>query len=165
MKQTIITVLLMLGIAVAANADSAYWDSSSMTTSTANDISEAIDVSGYIDRIEIWADEAGSTGTVTVCSYNDSTVIDTYATVTVEEQTPVVVRPRLIGSASSGTALTYATTYINQALGTNFVATQVLEGDYERPMAGSIVKAYAVGTVVAATNAYHVRIFYDPTDR
>jgi len=161
--KTKLLIGLLLILSMAAGADVISWTSGDMTTNTTGETSDAIPVSGWVDKIEIWGVEEAATGTVTVCSYASDTTLDTYATVTVEEVTPKVVRPRVVGKTSAGTALagvSYAAVYTNYN-GDTAVTTQLTD-EYERMMAGSTIKIRAVGTVIVATNRYTVSIFFTP---
>lgn len=150
-----LVLLAVLGIAGAALADS-----QSMTvvvTNTETEISAAIPVSGWLDRIEIQV-TGSSTSAVTVATYaaDGTTALDTVLTLaTCTANT--VVRPRVIGTTTAGVNLAAASTAATNA-------TQVLVAQYDRIMLGGDVRLKVVAGS-AAENTVKATLYYEPTAR
>lgn len=153
-----LVLLAVLGIAGAAMADS-----QSMTvvvTNTETEISAAIPVSGWLDRIEIQV-TGSSTSAVTVATYaaDGTTAIDTVLTLSAATAN-TVVRPRVIGTTTAGVALTAA----SAIGGTNEFAKTILTAPYERIMIGGDVRLKVVAGS-AAENTVKATVYYEPTAR
>ncbi len=121
--------------------------------------SAALPVHGVIDKVE-YVKTGNSQADIVVASYDGTTAIDTFVSkLNLAAGTKRgVVRPRVIGTDTAGTDLTYGS-----ALQLTNV-TQVLVAAYEAPMAGGNVKVCVVNdetTNVTAT----VTIFFKPVQR
>lgn len=159
--------LLIAAIIGASLTFGAYADSDVQTVSVPTiyvRTSGVFTASGYLDRIEI-SQTAALTSAVVVASYDAAgTAIETYANVSAFTGNKVV-RLRVIGTANTGTALTYAhqAGLDNQ---TNMVG-QILVAPYERVLIGGNVKAVVTpgGTPTSSTNSVIIRLFYEPLQR
>ncbi len=164
MRKLIVITALLCAFAGIARADVQTWESDTMTTNTHVDVSDALPVSGYLEKIEAWNSCAGCTSTVVVASYNAAgTAVDTLATVTLTTTTPKVIRTRVIGTTNAGVDLAGALAY--GATNLSLAATTALIAPYERVMLGGTTKITATGTITDGTNTVNVRIFYDRTER
>ena len=161
MKKLSLTVLAMLALVAVSSAEVSTVGSIGFSTSTQNSIIGDLPVSGYLDKIEMWGENAASTSSVVVATYTSTnqsaTAIDTYATVSsLAGTTPKVVRPRVIGTTTAGVDITAAATTTNST-------STMLGALYERPMIGSLTQIRITATVVAAAgNTNQFRIFYTP---
>ena len=120
--------------------------------------SDVIQASGYIERIE-FNQEADSTCTVVVATYtpDNATAIETFASLSNNTDTSKTVRPRVVGTGTTGTALTYVA-----ASGTTNVLQQVVV-PYERMMIGGNSRVKITqGAVTGLTNTLKVVVFYEP---
>lgn len=161
-KVAIISAFLLAGIA-GAYADT-YTYTITVTNTQPITYSDALPVSGFLDKIEVWAD-AASTSTVTVATYSSGNqAIDTYYTATISATTTSatsVARTRVIGTDNGATALTAAAFAIPAGVSTNGVGT-ILTAAYERPMIGSNLKVAVTGTKNDGSCPVIVTIFYEP---
>lgn len=136
----IITIVAVLALC----AFSAVADSKTVTVSAtgAAAYSDAIDVSGYIERVEIV--KSGDTDVVDIDlgTFSGTTllesIVDINALATATDT--VVIRPRVVGTGLSGIALAAVVSAGPYGAGTNGVATTVLVAPYERIMAGGNLK-------------------------
>jgi hypothetical protein len=156
MKKVIGFIGALLCFAAIAQAD-VHTYSTTVTNGQPITYSEALPVSGWLDKIEV-VQESAATSTVTVATYSGTSAIDTYATKAISAAVGTVFRPRFIGTSNAGTAFTSAAV----AASTNLAAGTVLVAGYERPMIGSNVKVAVTGTANDGSNTVTVRIFYEP---
>ena len=153
--------LLTFAAAVALFASFAVADSETVevTAAGAATYSDAINISGYIERVELVKSTDNNVVDIDVATFDGTTIlesivnIDALATAT----DTVVIRPRVVGTGLSGTALAAVT---GTAVGTN--TTTMLTVPYERIMAGGNVKLKV--TAAAGTNAtVKATIYYQRT--
>ena len=153
--------LLTFAAAVSLFASFAVADSATVevTAAGAATYSDAINISGYIERVELVKSTDNDVVDIDVATFDGTTIlesivnIDALATAT----DTVVIRPRVVGTGLSGTALAAVT---GTAVGTN--TTTMLTVPYERIMAGGNVKLKV--TAAAGTNAtVKATIYYQRT--
>lgn len=129
----------------------------SVTNGQPATLSGAIPVSGWLDKIEIvQSGGTGSTSAVVVATYSGTTAVDTFATKTLAAASQIF-RPRVVGTANTGTALAAAATGTN-----DYTAGTVLAAPYERILIGGNVKLSVAGTNVKNTNTVTATIYYEP---
>lgn len=157
MKKLIIVSAIIAALSLNASADSYTYTSDSLLTNGQISTSAALPISGYLDRIEMYGANAAMTSAVVVASYTSAgTAIDTFANVSaLAETTPVVIRPRFVGTTTAGVNIAPV-----QLVGGTNVST-ILTAPYERPVVGGNVKIKVTGTV-ANTNTVTVTVFYEP---
>lgn len=155
-KFKMILAALICVAAVAVQADT-YTYTCSVTT---GDVvtSAAVPVSGWLDKVEI-SQHADGTCSVVVATFDGTTAVDTYATVASLTDTSKIIRPRLMGTDNSGTALTGA--WAGGDTNLSAAATTVLVGAYERQMIGGNTKIVITGESVPAQDV-KVVIYYEP---
>lgn len=151
-KMLILAAVLCVA-AVAVQADSyTYTDNltngESVTTS-------ALPVSGWLDKIEVSQNAAG-TCTVVVATYDGTTAVDTYVSLSSWTDTSKVLRPRFIGTGNTGTALAAA----NIGTASNAVPTLLPTAPYERPMIGGNTKIVLTGE--SDDNDVKIVVYYEP---
>jgi hypothetical protein len=150
-------VAFVMGLAVVM-ADTA---TVTVTAAGAGTYSAPINASGYIERIELKRVADGTSASVTarVATYDGTTAVETFAyeaTMTTNYATKVF-RPRVVGTGTTGTALTHGLT----AVGTGTNVTQYVVVPYERMMIGGNTKLYVAAS--AGTNAtVTATIYYEP---
>jgi hypothetical protein len=149
--------VLFLSVAFFVKADSYTYTyvNEGITTNT----SDAIPVSGWLDKIEISGSGSTRTSTVTIATYTGTTAVETFAS-SISNNTAKVIRPRVKGTDVYGTALTYA--IINGGDATN--VTQIVTVPYEKPMVGGNLKINIVN-LSAGYNTNKVVIYYEPLKR
>ena len=148
----IVAVASLCGI---AQADTAVY---SLTITNAQPItySDALPVSGYLDRVTVVGPTAGATCTVTVAQYDGTTAVDTYVTGTALAANKMF-RPRFLGTGTTGTDLAGATNIAASA-------TTVLVAPYERALLGGNTKV-AVTSVTGGAGTVTVTLFYEPVKK
>ena len=158
--------LLIFAAAVALFASFAAADSATVevTAAGAATYSDAINISGYIERVELVKSADNDVVDIDLATFSGTTIlesivnIDALATAT----DTVVIRPRVVGTGLSGSALAAVVTSGPYGEGTNGVATTALTVPYERIMAGGNVKLKV--TAAAGTNAtVKATIYYQRT--
>lgn len=149
-------VLAVLCVAFVVQADT-YTYTYSVTT---GDVvtSAAIPVSGWLDRIE-YSQHANGTSSVVVATYDGTTAVNTFMSLSSLTDTTKVVIPRVIGTGNTGTALTGA--WAGGGTNLSAAATTVLVGAYERQMIGGNTKIVITGESVPAQDV-KVVIYYEP---
>ena len=155
--------LLLALAAVAICTSYAVADSKTVTVTAtgAAAYSDQIPVSGYIERVELVKSTDNDVVDIDLGTFDGTTllesVVDINALATATDT--VVLRPRVVGTGLSGTALAAVT---GTAVGTN--TTQMLTVPYERIMAGGNLKLKV--TAAAGTNAtVKATIYYERTDK
>jgi hypothetical protein len=152
--------LLTFAAAVALFASFAVADSVTVTVTGTNAItySDAINASGWLDRVEIV--KSGDTGTcdIVLGTYSGATSLEKFVNISAlaEGTDTVVLRPRAVGTVlTSGTAITAVT---GTAVGTN--TTTMLVAPYERFMIGGNTKLAVTSTTNAVITAtlYYERL-------
>jgi hypothetical protein len=152
--------LLIFAAAVALFASFAVADSVTVTVNGTNAItfSDAINASGWLDRVEIV--KSGDTGTcdIVLGTYSGTTSLEKFVNIDdlAEGTDSVVLRPRAVGTLlTAGTALSASTTtYAGDATnGTNAVVTTILMAPYERFMIGGNTKLAVTSTTNAVITA------------
>jgi hypothetical protein len=141
-------------------------ESASIVVQSTNGVaaySSAINVSGWLDRVEIV--KSGDTGTcdIVLGTYSGTTALEKFVNISAlaEGTDTVVLRPRALGTVlTAGTALSASTTtYAGDATnGTNAVVTTVLYAPYERMMVGGNLKMCVTSTTNAVITA---KLFYE----
>jgi len=156
-------VLVMLGVVLLA-VNFAMADSVSVTVTVTNGqaatFSDLIPASGWLDRIEVRQDSS-ATSTIVVATYDGTTAVETFATLSGLTDAQKVVRPRLIGTTTAGVALAAVAAGSTAAL-TNAYASTVLVAPYERPLIGGNLKARVTGTANDGSNPVTVTVFFEP---
>lgn len=156
MKKVMLSLGVFLVVAVMAGAD-VYTYQVTVTNAQPIGYSDALPISGYLDKIEICQD-SGATTTVTVATYISTTAVDTYFSAAIADTANTVARPRFIGTSSAAAALAAVN-------GTTNSCTTVLVAAYEKPMIGGNVKVAVTGTLNDGSNVVTVRIYYEPLKR
>ncbi len=154
MKRMLVCAAALV-FAVAAVAD----ESAAIVVRSTNGVasySSAIDVSGWLDRVEIV--KSGDTGTcdIVIGTYSSTTALEKFVNISAlaEGTDTVVLRPRAVGTVlTSGTAITAVT---GTAVGTN--TTTMLVAPYERMMVGGNLKLCVTSTTNAVITA---KLFYE----
>jgi hypothetical protein len=126
-----------------------------VTAAGATTYSDPINVSGYIERVEIVRTPAPGSAVVDIDlgTFSGTTLMQSIVNIDAAATnfTPVAVIPRVVGTTVAGVALTAAVSAGPYGEGTNGVATTVLIAPYERIMAGGNLKLKV--TALAGTNA------------
>lgn len=153
--------LLIFAAAVALFASFAVADSATVevTAAGAATYSDAINISGYIERVELVKSTDNDVVDIDVATFDGTTILESIVNIDAlaTSTDTVVIRPRVVGTGLSGTALAAVT---GTAVGTN--TTQMLTVPYERIMAGGNVKLKV--TAAAGTNAtVKATIYYERT--
>lgn len=153
--------LLIFAAAVALFASFAVADSATVevTAAGAATYSDAINISGYIERVELVKSTDNDVVDIDVATFDGTTILESIVNIDAlaTSTDTVVIRPRVVGTGLSGTALAAVT---GTAVGTN--TTQMLTVPYERIMAGGNVKLKV--TAAAGTNAtVKATIYYQRT--
>jgi len=133
-----IGILAVLAVFVMNAQAETYVYEVTMANNTTN-LSEALPVSGYINKIEISGFSAAVTGTVTVATYDGTTAVDTLVNVATTSANKII-RLMVPPTDNTGTALAAAFS----ALGTGTNATQVLTIPYQPVMAGGNIKVRTI---------------------
>lgn len=157
MKRFLISGLVLLSVAVLSFGDTATV-SLTVTNAQAATLSDAVLISGEIDKIEFSQDSA-ATSTVTLASYAGSTAVETFASLTTWTDTTKLVIPRRVGTTSAGVSLTAAVFGTQFGTGTNALGT-VLYAPYEKPIAGGTIKMSVTGTSNDGANTVTATIYY-----
>jgi len=173
MKKATIGIGIALLVSGLAFAESQEFTVTAESNQTA--YSSALNVHGYIDRIEL--EKTGSQSDVVIGTFTTgNATIDTFVSVSNWEDGGVqykVIRPRLIGTTTDGTALAAAvgayavtTNSLGQSL-TNWVATTTLQAQYEKPLAGGNVKVKFTNDATGSNVTTKVvgRIYFEPVTR
>ena len=160
MRKMIAMLVILACVCGVGNADT--WTYTLDAVQSATNVSPQVMASGWLDRIE-FSQEADSTCTVVVATYTTAAAtqaVDTYATLSANTDTVKVVRPRVVGTGTAGTTLSYVA-----ASGTTNVLQQ-LNVPYERMMIGGNTRIRTIqGAVTGLTNSLKVTIFYEPLKR
>ena len=161
MRKMLIAAILGLLLVSGGYADSYVYSFDGLTNGETS-TSAAIPVSGWLDRVEV-SQSATVTSTVTVATFDSTTEMDKFVYLASLTDTTKVVRPRVVGTGTTGTDLTYAH-QAGLANTTNLVG-QVLVVPYERMMIGGNTKIKVVNTSCNAssggTNDVKVVIYYE----
>ena len=154
--------LLAVGLIVSVSVARADMRvvSVSVTNGQAIKYSDPIQINGILDKVCIVNSEAG-TNTITLANYTGTTALDTFVSVSAGTALTKIVRPMVLPTDNTGTAL--AISY-----GTNFVAT-VLSVPYQKYLIeGGLVKlAVTSGSAgsAAITNTVTATIYFIPFAR
>ena len=153
--------LLTFAAAVALFASFAVADSATVevTAAGAATYSDAINISGYIERVELVKSTDNNVVDIDVATFDGTTILESIVNIDAlaTSTDTVVIRPRVVGTGLSGSALAAVT---GTAVGTN--TTQMLTVPYERIMAGGNIKLKV--TAAAGTNAtVKATIYYQRT--
>jgi hypothetical protein len=153
MKKSILGIMVSL-LPFAALADSYTYPGEVTSTATQWYVSDDIPVAGELDRIVLWNTDPKGTSVVVIANYAGDEIADIIYTGTVVNSSgaPVVVRPRRVGTGTSGTALTYGIGSGSAAL-TN-LATQILTVPYEKFILGGNTKARVVDAGTTTVTNY-----------
>jgi hypothetical protein len=154
----IVAMLIGLAFAVSVQADSMPVTLTSSTNAAV--VSDAIPISGYLERIEI-TQTAGRTNTITLASYEGSTAVDAFVSLT-DLAGNKVVRPRVIGTTTAGVNL--ASVVTADAGVTNAAAGQVLVAQYDKVLVGGTIKLAATANAANGTNSTAIKavIYWSP---
>ena len=148
---------LVCVMAIGAVADSYTYTYTSLGNST--NLSDALPVSGWLDKIEISGDGATRTNAITIATYTGTTAVDTLATVTLT--TPKVIRLRVQPTDNTGTVIP-AVYAAGGTGGTN--AATMLTVPYGAVLAGGNMKCNIVNDH-ANSNNVKVVFYYEPLKR
>jgi len=161
MKKFLAIFASLIGLSAVADT---YTYTTTLTNGQPISYSDALPVSGWLDKIEV-ATESASTTTVTVATYSGTTAVDTFYTSAINGTNPVkVARPRVVGTDSTGANLTAAAFAIPAGVSTNGVGT-VISVPYDRPMIGGNIKVATTGTANDGSCPVTVTLFYLPTPK
>ena len=161
MNKMILGVLISL-LPFAALADSYTYPGEVTSTATQWYVSDDIPVAGELDRIVLWNTDPKGTSVVVIANYAGDVIADIIYTGTVVNSAgaPVVVRPRRVGTGTSGTALTYGTV-ATAGMDTNLI-TQILSVPYEKFILGGNIKARVVDAgTTTVTNYMNAQFIFD----
>lgn len=136
MKRFLLAVLVSLFVVSVSVADTATV-SLSVTGGQAIAYSDAIPVSGILEKVEI-VQTANVTNTIVLATYSGTTAIDTYVSLESLATSTKLVRPAFLPTANTGTALAAVIGSGTDAL-TNLVS-QVLVVPYAKAILGGNVK-------------------------
>jgi len=133
MRSAVMAVMLLAVLATGARADS-Y----NVTVSAAGEAeySDAIPVSGYLERVEIYKSSDNNVVDIDLATFQGTTAMNTFVDLTLGPGTNRVVFPRYLPTDNTGTAL--APSYAVGA-GTNGVV-QALQVAYDKHMVGGNLK-------------------------
>lgn len=161
MQKLITIALLVAAFAGFARADSYTWTSGTLSTDTAVEVSSALPVQGYLDRVIVRNSNASAiTNQVILATYiggneGDVLCVSTAVTTTVDVQIP-----RRLGTATgSGVTLAQGLDPIG---GTN-AYYQLLNANYEKIYLGGDTRLkVTVDAPAAVTNVTTVTLIYTP---
>lgn len=158
MKRFLLTVLVSLFVVSVSVADTATV-SLSVTGGQAIAYSDAIPVSGILEKVEI-VQTANVTNTIVLATYSGTTAIDTYVSLASLATSTKLVRPAFLPTANTGTALAAVIGSGTDAL-TNLVS-QVLVVPYAKAILGGNVKlAVTTGSATGeAASTVTATIYY-----
>ena len=137
-----------------------------VTAAGADTYSAPIDVSGYIDRVEVvrTVDTSSDIVNIDLGTWSGTTLLQSIVDINsaATNMTAVVARPRVFGTTVGGVDLAAVTAGGPWGAGTNVVATTVLVAPYERIMAGGNLKLKVSAS--GGTNAtVTATIYYERT--
>lgn len=164
MKKLIAIAALLACVSAVADT---YTYTATLTNTQPISYSDALPVSGYLEKIEAVSDVA-STTTVTVATYTTGNqAIETFATKAlsaVGTNATALFRTRVIGTDSGATALA-AAGLLNNSTNTYVGTGTALGSLYERPFVGGNLKVALTGTANDGACPVTVTIYYLPTPR
>ena len=137
---------LLTFAAVCLIATAAVCDTVTVTLSAtgADAYSDPINISGYLDRVEVYRSPDASSDVVGIdlATFIGTTAVETYVDLNsvATNAAATVIRPRVLPTTSAGVALTAVVTAGPYGAGTNGVGTTVLAGVYEKPLVGGNTK-------------------------
>jgi hypothetical protein len=157
-KVGLILVALLVGFGVLAQADTRTV-SLSVTGGQAIAYSDAIPVSGILEKIEV-VQTANVTNTIRIATYSGTTALDTYALLTSLATATKVVRPDFLPTDNTGTALAAV----------NGAATNTLQQlvvTYRQAILGGNIKlAVTTGSATGETaSTVTATIYFRPLER
>lgn len=155
MKRMIVGSIGVLLVASMACADTYTYSLTAAVGST--NVSAAIPVSGYLDKIEISG--AGGTSTVVIATYAGAlgtTAVDTLATLTLT--TPKVIRLRVQPTDNTGTVIP-AVYAAGGTGGTN--AATMLVVPYDKVLVGGNIKISTIDSGATGDTTKYV-FYYEP---
>jgi hypothetical protein len=122
--------LLTFAAAVALFASFAVADSATVevTAAGAATYSDAINISGYIERVELVKSTDNEVVDIDVATFDGTTIMESIVDINAlaAGTDTVVIRPRVVGTGLSGSALAAVVTSGPYGAGTNGVATTAL---------------------------------------
>ena len=154
MRKIVIGLIVAL-CAVGAFADSYTYTYTSLGNST--NTSDALPVSGWLDKIEVSGLGATRTNTVTVATYDGTTAIDTLASATLT--TAKVIRLRVQPTDNTGTVIPAVA-----ITGAETNVTTLLTVPYGPVLVGGNLKCNIINDH-ANSNDVKVVIYYEPLKR
>lgn len=161
MRKMIIAAIVGLLLVSGSYADSYVYSFNALTNGETS-TSAAIPVSGWLDRIEV-SQSATVTSTVTVATFDGTTAMEKFAYLASLTDATKIVRPRVVGTGTTGTTLTYA--HQPGLENTTNLVGQVLVAPYERMLIGGNTKIQVVNTscngATGGTNDVKVVIYYE----
>jgi len=162
MKKSILILAAVLACS-GAFADSVTARVVCNNSNTVAMLSEPINASGWLDRVEIVKSSDDDTCDIILATYSGTTALEKFVNIDdlATSTDTVVLRPRVVGTLlTAATALTAAgTVYVGEI--TNAVAGTVLMAPYERMMIGGNLKL-SVACVTNKIATVTATIYYEP---
>jgi hypothetical protein len=157
----LVGLCLMVGVALADTKTVSL----TVTNGQAATLSDPVSLSGYLDKIELVnSDGTTATSTVVIATYSGTTAVETFASKTLTSA--AVIRPRVLPTDNTGTALSGALTHYAVASNTtNTVASTVLSVPYVMPLIGGNVKMSVAGTANDGANTVTATFYYEPLNK
>lgn len=163
MRKLIIIAILVAAFAGFARADSYTWTSGTLSTDTAVEVSSALPVRGYLDRMIVRNSNASAiTNQVILATYiggveGDVLCVSTAVTTTVDVQIP-----RRLGTAT-GSGVEIAAVSAGGSTNLSYYTTQMLGASYEKIyLSGDTRLKVTVDAPAAVTNVTTVTLIYEP---
>ena len=158
----LIGLLIGIGLACVVSADQYYQEVTVICTNGGTAYSDALTVAGILDKVELVKTGLG-TQTITVATFTGTTAIDTYVSKQLVAATTGLVRPRVAGTDTGGTALAAAYGAVQY---TN--VTQAFSIPYERMRIGGNVKVRVASNddaTASRASTNTIRLYLVPNDK
>jgi len=152
-KMTVALAGVLALVTVVAMAQAPVSVTLTGTNGAAIQYSDAIPVSGILDKIEIVQTGTASTNLVTLATYSGTTAVETFVSLADNTAGADVVRLRVLPTANTGSALAAAST---GGTNTSVAVTTALMVPYQAPWIGGNVKMAVTGSGTASTNVWTV---------
>lgn len=148
----VLCVLVLAGVACADTATVTLTVTNGQTIT----FSDPITASGYLDKIEVVAsDGTAHTSTVTIATYSGTTAMETFGTLSAWSAGTKVIRPRVLPTDNTGTALAASASATTNA-------TIQLSVPYAQPLIGGNLKMAVTGTANTGSNTVTATLYYEP---
>lgn len=157
MKKIMFSLLVAALVGVGISYADTYTYTVTAMTNGQVATSDPIPVSGWLDKVE-WSQLSVGTATVVVATYDGTSAVETFASLSANADDTKVVRPRFLVTANTGSALAGAVdqTVTNSATAT----TTMLIAGYEKALIGGNAKVKI--TNACESNDVKVVIYYEP---